>query len=123
MQVIERNDPCPCGSGKKYKKCCLGQLDPQADFTVEIPLRHSNAPEVREPGKVGVLVKVQWPIGYLPDQGAMAMVYDRERTFQKLIPATKELAAKLKGEIKAFFYASILEGELKLFEHAKWQEW
>ncbi|MGE9896430.1 SEC-C metal-binding domain-containing protein, partial [Anaerovoracaceae bacterium SGI.195] len=17
-----RNDPCPCGSGKKYKKCC-----------------------------------------------------------------------------------------------------
>ena len=19
---IERNDPCPCGSGKKYKKCC-----------------------------------------------------------------------------------------------------
>ncbi len=21
---IERNDPCPCGSGKKYKKCCLG---------------------------------------------------------------------------------------------------
>ena len=21
---IGRNDPCPCGSGKKYKKCCLG---------------------------------------------------------------------------------------------------
>lgn len=19
----ERNEPCPCGSGKKYKKCCL----------------------------------------------------------------------------------------------------
>jgi hypothetical protein len=19
---IKRNDPCPCGSGKKYKKCC-----------------------------------------------------------------------------------------------------
>jgi preprotein translocase subunit SecA len=18
---VERNDPCPCGSGKKYKKC------------------------------------------------------------------------------------------------------
>lgn len=23
MHNIERNDPCPCGSGKKYKKCCL----------------------------------------------------------------------------------------------------
>lgn len=20
-----RNDPCPCGSGKKFKKCCMGQ--------------------------------------------------------------------------------------------------
>jgi uncharacterized protein len=23
---IGRNDPCPCGSGKKYKKCCEGQV-------------------------------------------------------------------------------------------------
>lgn len=22
---IGRNDLCPCGSGKKYKKCCLGR--------------------------------------------------------------------------------------------------
>lgn len=22
---VRRNDPCPCGSGKKYKKCCLGK--------------------------------------------------------------------------------------------------
>ena len=22
MSDIGRNDPCPCGSGKKYKKCC-----------------------------------------------------------------------------------------------------
>lgn len=22
---IGRNDPCPCGSGKKYKKCCLSK--------------------------------------------------------------------------------------------------
>ncbi len=23
--VVGRNDPCPCGSGLKYKKCCLGR--------------------------------------------------------------------------------------------------
>jgi len=23
MEKAGRNDPCPCGSGKKYKKCCL----------------------------------------------------------------------------------------------------
>jgi preprotein translocase subunit SecA len=22
---IGRNEPCPCGSGKKFKKCCEGQ--------------------------------------------------------------------------------------------------
>lgn len=25
---IGRNQPCPCGSGKKYKKCCLGSVQP-----------------------------------------------------------------------------------------------
>lgn len=24
-QKIGRNDPCPCGSGKKYKSCCIGK--------------------------------------------------------------------------------------------------
>jgi SWIM/SEC-C metal-binding protein len=24
---VKRNDPCPCGSGKKYKKCCGGQAE------------------------------------------------------------------------------------------------
>lgn len=24
-EKIGRNDPCPCGSGRKYKKCCLGK--------------------------------------------------------------------------------------------------
>ena len=22
---VSRNDPCPCGSGKKHKNCCLGK--------------------------------------------------------------------------------------------------
>ncbi len=38
MTKIGRNDTCPCGSGKKYKHCCLAQdrayqnlLDKQSD--------------------------------------------------------------------------------------------
>jgi hypothetical protein len=27
MDKIGRNDPCPCGSGRKYKKCCLMKED------------------------------------------------------------------------------------------------
>lgn len=25
---VKRNDPCPCGSGKKHKKCCLDKQPP-----------------------------------------------------------------------------------------------
>lgn len=25
MSEVGRNDPCPCGSGKKYKSCCLSK--------------------------------------------------------------------------------------------------
>jgi hypothetical protein len=28
---VGRNDPCPCGSGKKFKKCCLGKADALAE--------------------------------------------------------------------------------------------
>lgn len=28
---IGRNDPCPCGSGKKYKKCCINTVSPIDD--------------------------------------------------------------------------------------------
>ena len=31
-KTVGRNDPCPCGSGKKYKKCCLGIEDAVRPF-------------------------------------------------------------------------------------------
>src|SRR5205085_6354774 len=29
FRSVGRNDPCPCGSGKKFKKCCLGKPEPE----------------------------------------------------------------------------------------------
>lgn len=45
MKKIGRNDPCPCGSGKKYKKCCLNkdqikfleESRPFEDYFVDLP--------------------------------------------------------------------------------------
>ena len=34
---IGRNDPCPCGSGKKYKNCCLGRKVATVDRTTSKP--------------------------------------------------------------------------------------
>ncbi len=44
---IGRNSPCPCGSGKKYKKCCLGSVDwndvrEQGDFIDNLSVRGRN---------------------------------------------------------------------------------
>ena len=33
MKKIRRNDPCPCGSGEKYKKCCLLQKTSDQSFS------------------------------------------------------------------------------------------
>ena len=32
----DRNDPCPCGSGKKYKKCCLLKGDASINFKPKV---------------------------------------------------------------------------------------
>jgi hypothetical protein len=29
---VGRNDPCPCGSGKKFKKCCLNKLESKKEI-------------------------------------------------------------------------------------------
>jgi len=41
---IGRNDPCPCGSGKKYKKCCLDSKSVPINKTIsksEGPVRRN----------------------------------------------------------------------------------
>lgn len=40
---VRRNGPCPCGSGRKFKKCCLREVqDPESDKNLPTPrvLRH-----------------------------------------------------------------------------------
>ncbi len=32
VMKIGRNEPCPCNSGKKYKKCCLLDYETPAPF-------------------------------------------------------------------------------------------
>jgi hypothetical protein len=48
---VGRNDPCPCGSGKKFKKCHMGKedelvLDSMGEFTDEMSKKITGLPEV-----------------------------------------------------------------------------
>ncbi len=53
MAKIGRNDLCPCGSGKKYKKCCLASDEAAAravrpDQTSAVPERRPSLASVQE---------------------------------------------------------------------------
>jgi tetratricopeptide (TPR) repeat protein len=43
MAKIGRNDPCSCGSGKKYKRCCLA-VDQAAQTAARTPLDPESSP-------------------------------------------------------------------------------
>jgi yecA family protein len=46
---VGRNDPCPCGSGKKYKKCCGGSVDDQPISSTGGTAKKSNVIKVDFP--------------------------------------------------------------------------
>jgi len=44
-KTVGRNDPCPCGSGKKYKRCCLAKDEQRAAQEREhVPQPEEDAP-------------------------------------------------------------------------------
>lgn len=44
---VGRNEPCPCGSGKKFKKCCMNKSqEEQQDNKIIIPVSQKNAQSV-----------------------------------------------------------------------------
>ena len=52
MKKIGRNDPCPCGSGKKYKKCCGFSQQP-SNIPIEVMKQiKKNKERVRKYGHV-----------------------------------------------------------------------
>jgi tetratricopeptide (TPR) repeat protein len=56
MANVGRNQPCPCGSGKKYKQCCLATDEAAAAAAREQQQRAAPPPPVRTP-RFG-----RWPV-------------------------------------------------------------
>ena len=53
---LGRNDPCHCGSGKKYKRCCLkkdgaAEREEHAKAAAEAPVPESEGKTAPEPAK------------------------------------------------------------------------
>jgi len=77
---IGRNDPCPCGSGLKYKKCCLGKNFSGSEETKKRYLRLYNirlkskedVERIREAGRLALdtlqLVEEKLVVGMTTDE-------------------------------------------------------
>ncbi len=77
---VGRNDPCPCGSGRKYKKCCYGknrgeQENLKAVYARKYGIRLKNAEDVeaiRRAGRLAIetldLVETRLRPGMITDE-------------------------------------------------------
>lgn len=46
MSAVGRNEPCPCASGKKYKRCCLANDEPRKTHADEEKARGGPAQQM-----------------------------------------------------------------------------
>lgn len=103
---IGRNDPCPCGSGKKYKKCCYGKNADEAEGDVFAGGGMSGLGRPRTAPK--------YPIGtvafYGPDDkrttkiAAGVILHDgAEAIIERWVASDVTTNPKVQREMKAFF--------------------
>jgi len=84
MNEIGRNDKCPCGSGKKYKKCCLPKVEEQNAWTNKL-LNEDYEKWIVEDEKVG-LANMASATANPPDPSpAFAKGSEGEKLFNEMI--------------------------------------
>lgn len=84
MGKIGRNDPCPCGSGKKYKKCCL-PLERRKRWSVEEVRSLSTEEIVSKLGSLGIPVTEE---SFLREVRNFYSAYDLAENWWKTYPVT-----------------------------------
>src|SRR5579863_5356282 len=81
MSKAGRNDPCPCGSGKKFKRCCLER--------VEADERAARQEAEREQRKVDREAF----------EAARARLLEREREEERIFSAVDRLSERVLAHI------------------------
>jgi hypothetical protein len=82
---ISRNDPCPCGSGKKYKHCCYRQGDTAQESGPQYPI-----------GTVAIKTTTKLAAGVILHDGA-------EPILRRWVATDVTTNAKVQQEMKDFF--------------------
>ena len=85
-QKVGRNDPCPCGSGKKYKKCCLNKQKTPPQFPIGTVAYYG--PDDKTTTKIVA--------GVIKEEGAEAII-------KRWMATDVTTNPKVQGEIDDFF--------------------
>ncbi|HEY3357783.1 MAG TPA: SEC-C metal-binding domain-containing protein [Polyangia bacterium] len=119
MAKVGRNDPCPCGSGKKHKKCCgaaviappsthgapMGQGPPAVDLTVLLDRRIRQLHEALGAMHDGDPLSVKPHLGSSPGLSYCAIDFTEGTTEAGLANTAEQLVnniACLKDHLKAW---------------------
>lgn len=116
MRGVGRNDPCPCGSGKKFKKCCaadplpdvsapdagkmiLGARNASYDYLAELPEDHPLIYLENVTWVASALAQLGDPVGALQAHRAAVDVARREMDGKWLSNALQDLLFFAENEV------------------------
>ncbi len=114
MSKPGRNDPCPCGSGKKYKKCCEAQEHAGTLARLEVQkaaeaAAQAASKERREAARAAILAGVD------PDDYLDSLELDRKSNgILDLIRAGKLDEAEVAAQQLLDDYPDIIDGQERL---------
>ena len=89
---VGRNDPCPCGSGKKYKKCCLDKLSSKSNVLVN----HNLSKDLRLDYGVPILEDNFFRLNKFNDISAQRLIYS-SLVMPEVEKFAYQTASRLKG--------------------------
>jgi tetratricopeptide (TPR) repeat protein len=109
MATIGKNRPCPCGSGKKYKLCCLPPDEPRQAVRPAVP--------VRRPAQLPPRPAQPPPVFFLEDDGLDELsnsVLDLVRTsrFDEALAACHRLLEEFPDVVDGFERSGMVHAKM-----------
>lgn len=110
MATAGRNRPCPCGSGKKYKLCCLPADEPrQAAPRAVVPARRPVAPRPRPAAPPPVFV---FEDDGLDDLSNSVLDLVRTGRFDEALAACNRLLAEFSDVVDGFERSGMVHAKM-----------
>ena len=120
---IGRNDPCPCGSGKKYKHCCRETTEAQARVPSPVqgapdaPVHTPHRADTREDTAVWVESELDRASNAVIDQIRAGQLEEAEKAAYRLL---KDYPEVIDGHERLAMVYEARSDQRKAAEHYRW---